>query len=97
MYTTDVHKVNQQVVVSASAVKLSEKTKIMLLTESEKRILAKIRQSLPKNHMPYDFWFTYNDNKAYGWEGGFELSKELIFRNKFTLEYKKRIIQNWLE
>lgn len=66
------------------------------MTESEKKIIAKIRRQLSKNHKPYDFWFCYDGNgQAINWEGGFELGQKSKFRNQYTLKYRKQIIRNW--
>ncbi len=74
------------------------------LTQSEKRVLTRIRQGLSKDHKRYDFWFIYDiDDEATGWEGGFELSLDIHFRNQYSLsygkpnniDYTKSIVKNW--
>ena len=67
------------------------------LTKSEKRILAKIKKviaySLGRKYM---FWFVHDDDGiAIDWEGGYDLSLSLQFRNKYTIEKGKRIVRNW--
>lgn len=69
-------------------------------SQSEKKILAKIRRSLPLNYRSYDFWFVYEDNdedngEAIGWEGGFELGQQGKWRNQYTIEQGKQVKKNW--
>ena len=71
------------------------------MSNSEKKILAKIRKWLGVFHTVYDFWFVYDENgKAINWEGGTELSQVVQFRNQYSItpcnlyNYGKTI-KNW--
>lgn len=71
------------------------------MTNSEKRILAKLRRWLPQERGPYNFWFIYDKSgEAINWEGGAELSQSCRFRNQYTVvsgdAYKNgKTIKNW--
>ena len=68
----------------------------MKLTESEKKVLAKIRRTMRYSFgKKYMFWFTYDNNIAVSWEGGYDLSLEQQFRNEYTIEKGKPIVKNW--
>jgi hypothetical protein len=68
------------------------------LINSEKKILAQIKRTLTFSYgTQYMFWFLYDDNhKAVSWEGGYDLSLTQKFRNQYTIEISKQIVQNWL-
>ena len=68
-----------------------------MFTESEKKILRKIRKWLNKTGYPYNFWFTYGiNNEAINWEGGFGCFSDTQFRNQYTIrEPGKHVIKNW--
>jgi len=67
------------------------------LTKSEKKILAKIKSTMQYSFGDkYMFWFIYDDNdNAIDWEGGYGLTGSQQFRNKYTLEKGKQVVQNW--
>lgn len=71
------------------------------MSNSEKKILAKIRKWLGVCHAVYDFWFVYDKGgEAINWEGGAELSQSVRFRNQYTIisgdAYKYgKTIKNW--
>ena len=71
------------------------------MTNSEKKILAKIRKWLSIGHAVYDFWFVYDKaGEAINWEGGTELSQIVQFRNQYsiiscTLYNYGKTIKNW--
>ena len=67
------------------------------LTESEKKVLVKIRRTMKFSFgKQYMFWFVYDDNgKAIEWEGGYDLIGAPQFRNKYTIEKGKHIVKNW--
>jgi len=67
-----------------------------MLSDSEKKIVRKIKKSLSPHHKPYDFWFVYDERgKAINWEGGTELRMDLRFRNEYRIEYGKPVKRNW--
>ncbi len=71
------------------------------MTDSEKKMLAKIKRWLGRNHRAYQFWFTYNEKKeAVNWEGGSGLILTNQFRNEYTitaysLNHNRKVIKNW--
>ncbi len=67
------------------------------LTESEKRIVERIRNCLAgvSHTKPYHFWFVYTGSGATNWEGGFELPMDKHFRNQYTIQKGKPLIKNW--
>lgn len=68
----------------------------VILTDSEKKMLDKVRRSVQSSYEPYDFWFVYDENElAIGWEGGFNLGQAGQFRNQYTIQKGKQIKQNW--
>jgi len=82
------------------------KTKVF--SPSEKKILRKIklwindflthdlnRLNIGEKEKRYDFWLVYDENNdAVTWEGGFNISPNVKFRNKYSIEDGK-ITQNW--
>jgi hypothetical protein len=81
------------------------------LTKSEKKIFAKIKSTMTFSFGDkYCFWFIYDDDdKAIDWEGGYGLYHDNHpkptddftatgnnkFRNKYTHEKGKQLVQNW--
>lgn len=66
------------------------------LSDSEKKILGKIKRQLGKDHKRYDFWFIYNKSgMAVSWEGGFELGQSPRFRNQYSINCGQRLVKNW--
>jgi len=66
------------------------------MIKSEKKILTKIKTYIRPSLVPYDFWFIYDEGKAIGWEGGFELNNyNHHFRNQYTISFDKKVIKNW--
>jgi len=67
------------------------------LSKSEKRVLAKIRRTMQYTHgTKYMFCFTEDENgEAISWEGGYDLSLDQQFRNQYTIEKHKTLVQNW--
>ena len=61
----------------------------MKFTESEKKIIKKIKQSIGNCSKVYNFWFIYdNNNIAINWEGGYELAEFAGFRNEYRITSK---------
>jgi hypothetical protein len=81
------------------------------LTKSEKKILAKIKSTMQYAlGKKYCFWFIYDDDdKAIDWEGGYDMYDDSKpkptddfavagnnkFRNQYTIEKDKPVVQNW--
>jgi len=72
------------------------------MSNSEKKILRKIREWLGRGYGTYDFWFIHDDNEvAISWEGGFGIGQSIgEFRNQYTViegdEYKNgKVKKNW--
>lgn len=66
------------------------------LSPSEKQVLTKIRRQVPANYTRYDFWFVYDDGgTAISWEGGFDLPIDNYFRNQYSIQKGKKIVQNY--
>ena len=71
-----------------------ETTQDIILTPSEKHILAKIARN--QRYGRYDFWFIYDraGGKAIDYEGGFNLPLNQQFRNQYSLECGE-LTKNW--
>jgi hypothetical protein len=80
------------------------------LSHSERKVVRRIKRFMvdflsssihrfnlaPGEGKRYDFWFLYNDNgDAISWEGGWELSKNIQFRNQYSIKKNGRISKNW--
>ena len=58
----------------------------MKFTESEKKIIKKIRQFIGSSDKVYNFRFIYdNEGIAINFEGGYELSEFAGFRNEYQI------------
>ncbi len=68
----------------------------MKFSESEKKIITKIRREVYRDR-EYNFWFVCCPacHRAIDYEGGYELPKNIHFRNTYTLPIglNKRIIK----
>lgn len=66
------------------------------LTDSEKKMLVKIKAYVGNFQGQYDFCFVRDEyGRAVGWEGGYELGQSGHFRNQFTIEPHKQVKRNW--
>ncbi len=74
----------------------------MKLSDSEKKILRQVRRERNSVNR-YDFWFVYYFyincgkclKKATGWEGGYTLSLNEHFRNKYSIQKNRHLVMNW--
>lgn len=68
------------------------------LTKSERSVLKRIKIWMVRlvTAKSYDFWFTYNkDERAIGWEGGFDMPLDNKFRNQYSILSDNTLRVNW--